>query len=182
MYSACATSARRRQPEAVHQIPDDLGRARGAGDDVVERAEHRVVVVVIDVQQARAVAQHARGVAVDVAAVEEHDGALGDVRGRLLDEAVEREQAVLERQRQIVRGDEHLAVLAERAQQPLHRDERAERVAVGVLVRGQHEALVLAQAGEHQLARLLDRERVGHQLPISSISSSTRNARSVVSS
>ena len=29
-------------------------------------------------------------------------------------------------------------------QQPLHRHERAERVAVGVLVRGQHEALVLA--------------------------------------
>ncbi len=39
-------------------------------------------------------------------------------------------------------------------QQPLHRHERAERVAVGVLVGGEHEALVLAQAREHELARL----------------------------
>ncbi len=95
---------RRLHAEAVHQVPDDLGRARRVGDDVVERAEARVVVVVVDVEQVRAVAQDARGVAVDVAAVEEHDGALRDVGGRLADQAVEREEAVLARQRQVVRA------------------------------------------------------------------------------
>jgi D-alanyl-D-alanine dipeptidase len=104
MYSASATAGVGRDAEPVHQIPDDLGRAGGVGDDVVERAEAGVVVVVVDVQQVRAVAQHARGVAVDVAAVEEHDGALGDVGGRLLDQAVEGEEAVLARQRQVVRA------------------------------------------------------------------------------
>ena len=117
-----------------------------------------VVVVVVDVEQVRAVAQHARRVAVDVAAVQEHDRPLGDVRGRLGDQALEREQAVLARQRQVARRDEHLRVLAERAQQALHRHQRAERVAVGVLVGCQHEAPILAQALEHLLA---DRRRPG---------------------
>ncbi len=188
--------------EPVHQVPHDLRRARGVGHDVVERAEARVVVVMVDVQQVRAVAQHACGVAVDVAAVEEHHRALRDVRRRQPDEAVEREEAVLARQRQIVRRDEHRRVLAQRLQQPVHPHQRAERVAVGILVRGEHEALVLADAREHQLARLRDgrglahRGALAHRLSPSSswpspsagcaggcaTSSSTRSARSVVSS
>ena len=36
----------------------------------------------------------------------------------------------------------------------MHRDERAERVAVGVLVGDEHEALAVAQLVEHALARL----------------------------
>jgi hypothetical protein len=155
---------------------------------VVERAEAGVVVVVIHVQQMRAVAQHAGGVAVDVAAVEEHNGPLRDVGGRLLDQPVEAELAVLLRERQIVRRDEHGGVLAQRAEQALHAHQRAERIAVGILVRGEHEALVLADAREHQLARCLRALRVlhgdgiAHERPASSISSSTRIARSVVSS
>ena len=102
MYSASAIAGVGRDVEPVHQVPDDLGRAGGVRDDVVERPEAGVVVVMVDVQQVRAVAKHAGRVAVDVAAVEEHHGALGDVRGRLVDQPVEREQAVLARQRQVV--------------------------------------------------------------------------------
>ena len=115
MYSASAIAGVGLHAEPVHQVPHDLRRAGRVGHDVVERAEARVVVVVVDVQQVRAVAQHARGVAVDVAAVEEHDGALGDVGGRLADQALEREEAVLARQRQVGGRDEHRGVLAERA-------------------------------------------------------------------
>ena len=81
----------------------------------------------------------------------------------------------------------------------LHRDERPERVAVGVLVRDDEEPLGAADLGRHELTRLggvdraVDRRGlrrrvrsgglvgVGH-LRLSSISSSTRRARSPVSS
>ncbi len=102
--------------------------------------------------------------------------------GGLLDQALEREHPVLARQRQVRGPDEHRGVLAEGPHHPLHRDEGAERVAVGVLVCGKHEALVVADAIEHQLAQLLPRWATVHGSPISSISSSTRIARSVVSS
>ena len=42
--------------ELAHEVPHDFRGARGAGIDVVERAEARVVVVVVEVQQVRAVA------------------------------------------------------------------------------------------------------------------------------
>ena len=96
--------------------------------------------------------------------------------GRLGDQAVEREEAVLVRQRELVGGDEHHRVLAERAQHALHRDERAERVAVGVLVRDEQEAVGRADRVEDLLAA---RRR---RCQSSSSSSSMRIARSVVSS
>ena len=67
---------------------------------------------------------------------------------------VEVEEAVLVGQRELVVGHEHDRVLAQRPQHAVHRDERAERVAVGVLVRHEDEALALAQLVEHALARL----------------------------
>ena len=76
-----------------------------------------------------------------------------DVRRAAMDQAVQREEAVLVGQRQVRRRDEHPRVLAERAQHALHAHQRAERVAVGVLVRGEHEARVLADVREHPLAR-----------------------------
>jgi hypothetical protein len=198
MYSASATLG------VGLMASHDLGGARRVGHDQVERAEQRVVVVVIDVQQVGAVAQHARGVAVDVAAVQEYDRPLGDVLRRRLDEPVQREEAILARQRQVVGGDEHHRVLAQDAEHALHRHQRAQRVAVRVFVGGEHEALVLAQPLEHELARgqALERGaglrvgRLAHTVcspsPSSSpsgddagddaISSSTRIARSVVSS
>ena len=57
-------------------------------------------------------------------------------------------------------------------EQALHRHQRAERVAVGVLVRGEHEARVLAQALEHQLAcvgRRLASARRRSRAPIASL-------------
>ena len=66
-------------------------------------------------------------------------------------------------------------------QQALHRDQRAERVAVGVLVGGEHEARSSRDPLEHLLAGARAR-RLAHPAPISSISSSTRSARSMVSS
>ena len=172
---------RGRDAERVHEVPHDLGGRRGGRDDVVERAEVGVVVVVVDVQQARAAAKHARGVAVDVAAVEEHDGALGDVGGRRLNRAAQVEHAVLGRQRQVVAGDEDVGLLPNRAEQLLHADERAEGVAVGVLVGGEDELRVMADVLEHLFAR---RAVVGwaHCASPSRSSCSSRSARSVVSS
>src|SRR5262249_39078665 len=93
------------------------------------------------------------GVAVDVAAVEEHDRALGEGGGRRADEPLEVGEAGLVRQRGLVRRDEHDPVLAERAEDLVHRQQRAERVAVGVLVRDQEEALCTPQLGDHLRAR-----------------------------
>jgi hypothetical protein len=73
------------------------------------------------------------------------------------------------------------ADIAERAQQPVHRDQRAERVAVGVLVRGHYKARALAQALEHELASAS--EIGGAHSPVtSSISASRCIAFSLVSS
>ena len=74
---------RRRDAEAVHQVPDDLGRARRLGPDEVDRAEPGVVVVVVDVEDVGArPLERLRRVALEVAAVEEHERALVEVVGR----------------------------------------------------------------------------------------------------
>ena len=96
--------------------------------------------------------------------------------------AVEREHAVLVRQREVVGRDEHRRVLAQRGEQPVHRDQRAQRVAVGVLVRREHKARVLAQALDHELAGRRRGLVAAHEPSISSIRALTRSARSVVSS
>ena len=59
--------------------------------------------------------------------------------GGWLCEALEVEEAVLVGQRELVGGHEHDRVLAQRGEHAVHRHERAERVAVGVLVRDEHE-------------------------------------------
>src|SRR6185312_17559083 len=41
-------------PEAVHQVPHDLGGAGGVGHDQVHGAEMRVVVVMVDVEDVHA--------------------------------------------------------------------------------------------------------------------------------
>jgi hypothetical protein len=106
--------------EAAHQVPDDLGRARRLGHHVVDRAEARVVVVVVDVDDPQRVLGlvEDRRVAVDVAAVEEDDEAVGEVVGDDRDEALEAEEAVLVGQRELVVADEHQRVLAERGRAP----------------------------------------------------------------
>ena len=72
----------RRQLDAEpgREVPDELSGAGGVLDDVVDGAEARVVVVVVDVQERLDVAQRRERDAVEVAAVEEDRGAAG--RGR----------------------------------------------------------------------------------------------------
>ena len=82
--------------QAAHEIPDDLRGARGGGDDVVDRAEVGVVVVVVDVEDVRPVAlEPLGGVAVDVAAVQEDDRPVVEVLRRLGDQPLQRDEAVL---------------------------------------------------------------------------------------
>ena len=141
--------------------------------------------MVVEVDQVGPVAQHARRAAVDVAAVEEDHGALRDVLGRGLDQVGKRQPAVLARHGQVLGGDEHRHLLAQGREQPLHAHQRPQRVAVGVLVGGQHEAAVAADALHDLLSRGRGAERLVqdvHERSISSISASTRIARSVVSS
>ena len=94
-----ADRRRDRHAEAVHQVPHHLGRARGVRVDVVDRPEARVVVVVVDVDDQRAVValEHLGRGAVDVAAVQEDQRALGEVRGRLGRQPLELDEAVLVR-------------------------------------------------------------------------------------
>jgi hypothetical protein len=171
--------------QALHQVPHHLGRARRQRVDVVERPEARVVVVVVDVEDAAAVVLQRGGRrAVDVPAVEEDQHALRQVRGRLGHEALEPDEAVLVRERELVGGQERLGVLAERGQDLLHGGQRADRVPVRPFVRGQEELVVAAQRRERLLARGLGAV-LGHQSPALRSrwsSSSMRCARSAVSS
>ena len=122
-------------PQSVHQVPDDLRGAGSLGNDEVDGAEVRVVVMMVDVEDVHpSDPEGLGGVALEIAAIQEHRCALADVVGRCVDQSGEREEAVLGRQRQIARGDEHQRVLAERRENPLHRDQRAERVPIWVLV------------------------------------------------
>ena len=122
-----------------------------AGRDQVDVAEAGVVVVVVDVQGAvPALGEEVDRHPVDVAAVEEDDGAVGHVGGRLVEDLLQRQEAVLDRQRELLRGEEHHRVLAQLLQQVVHAEQRAEGVAVGPLVGGQQEAVVGAQLGDHR--------------------------------
>ena len=134
--------------ERPGELVDDL-RGGGGGDvDQVDVAEAGVVVVVVDVDDElppsrEEVERHA----VDVAAVEEDDGAVRHVGGRLVEDLLEGKEAVLDRERELLRGEEHHRVLAELGEQVVHAEQRAERVAVGALVGGEQEAVVGAQLG-----------------------------------
>jgi hypothetical protein len=138
-------------------------------------------VVVVDVEDVGVLAlYHLGGVAVDVAAIQEDDRALGDVVGDGRAQPVEIEEAVLVGQGELALAHQHHGVLAERRQDALHGDERAERVAVDVLVRHEQEALGLAQLVEN-LGALVHADRAHSPTSRRTISSS-RAARSAVSS
>ena len=65
---------RERDVERAREVPHDLRGARRLGHDVVDRAELRVVVMVVEVEDRRVA--DLDGVAVEVAAVQEDDRAL----------------------------------------------------------------------------------------------------------
>jgi len=141
-------------PEQDGQLVDDLRRAGGVDLDQVDVAEERVVVMVVDVDLEVAVlAEEVDRHAVDVAAVEEDDRAVGHVGGRLVEDLLQRQEAVLDRQWELLRREEHHRVLAERRQQVVHPQQRAERVAVRALVGGQQKALAAADLVGHPLQR-----------------------------
>ena len=121
-----------------------------------------------------------------LAAVEEHDRAIGEVCGRLVEDLLEREEAIFDRQRKLLLGEEHHRVLAELGEDLVQREHRAERIAVRPLVSGDQEALAIAQLLEDELScrggLRFDRRRAGagpaHSLNILL----RRSARSIESS
>ena len=123
--------------------------------------------------------------AVDVAAVEEDHGAVGHVGRRLVEDLLQRQEAVLDRQRELLRRHEHHRVLAELGEQVVHAEQRAERVAVGALVGGQQEAVAVAQLGGDPLDRRMARSPAASLTRSSGSSSSSSEIRmpcSIVSS
>ena len=137
------------QPDAerIEQITGDLGCRGRIRDDEVDGSEARVVVMVIDVDDERGLAEDRR-VRPDAALVRAVDGeqdARLEVLRRLTEDLAERQEAVLGRERRCARKL-HDHVLAQRAQAERGTEHRPERIAVGVLV-GNHEKAVVPAEG-----------------------------------
>ena len=139
-----------RDARLVEQPGHDLGRARGAGVDEVDRAEERVVVVVVDVDDAREPPGDLAG-AVDAqrrAAVERDQRARGRVGGHAALDRVEPEERQLARERIVAVLIEH-DVAAGRRQRAAEAEQRPERVAVGRGVRAHAHGPAVAQHLDH---------------------------------
>jgi hypothetical protein len=167
--------------QLLRDPPHDLGRARGLRIDQVDGPEAGVVVVVVDVDDVGAVVlEEVDRHPIDVPAVEEHHHALADVLRRRGEQALEAHVAVLDRKRELVRRHVHRRVLAELRHEAVHRDQRAERVAVGILVRGQQQLVGLPQLLDHGVE--LGRNRHSRPSSWSRSSSLIRIPRSIDSS
>ena len=138
----------RRQLDAElgQEVANDLAGRRRVRDDEVDRAEARVVVVMVDVDDERRAVRAPPGRA--------RAGSRSRSRARAgrapaassgseRPQVVERHPGVLARQRRLA-GQVHDRVLAERVERELRREQRPERVAVGVLVRRDEKAVVRA--------------------------------------
>ena len=132
--------------EFAEDVPQELTRRRSVCHDEIEVAEAAVVVVMIDVDdEVRAVDRSRVGAhAIGLRAIDSDERPLLHVLRQLADQAVELHERVLVRQRSIAR-EVHDNVLAELAQGQRRREQRAQRVAVGVLVRDDEKPAVLAQ-------------------------------------
>ena len=132
-------------------------------------------MVVVDVEDRGAVAapQEVDRHPVDVAAVEEDHGSIDEVDRRLVEHLLQRQEPILDRQGELLRGEEHDRVLAELGEDSVERQERAEGVAVGALVGGEQEALPVAQLGDHAV----DVRRQLHRRAVHPSSSSSRESR-----
>ena len=130
-------------PSSREQVADDLPGRRRVRDDEVDRAEARVVVVMVDVDDERRAVQHL-GVGPEAAlvrAVEREQDARRGIFGKRPAQVVERHPRVLARQRRLA-GEVHDRILAERVERELGRQKRPECVAVRVLVRRDEKAVV----------------------------------------
>jgi hypothetical protein len=110
-------------------------------------------VVVVDVDgQRRPVEELGRDDAVLLRAVDRHEDTRLCVGRRLAQQPapLELEEAVLVRQ-ETRSAEHHHGVLPERAQREVGREQRSERVPVRVVVRGDDEALVIAQRRDDRL-------------------------------
>ena len=145
---------REREVELVEHVGEDLpGRGR-IRDDEVDVPEARVVVVMVDVDDERRRVDRARlgSHPTGARAVDRDEHALAEV-GR----ALSPEPALLQLEEPVLAGEgrgsteEHHDVLAELGEGEAHREQGAERVAVGSLVRGDHEAIVLSEGGRNRL-------------------------------
>ena len=85
--------------------------------------------------------QEAHRHAVDVPAVEEDEDAVDDVDRRLVEDLLQGQEAVLDGQRELLRGQEHHRVLAEPGEDVVQGEQRAERVSVRALVGREQEAI-----------------------------------------
>ena len=103
--------------------------------------------------------------------------------GGLVEDLLQRQEAVLDRQRELLRRHEHHRVLAELGEDLVQAEQRAEGVAVGALVGGQQEAVAGAQLGGDAL-EVGGRRSSGTRRSLSSSSSSSeiRTPCSIVSS
>ena len=132
----------------LEDVPDDLRGAGGERLDQVEVAEAGVVLVVVDVDHhPRALMD--RGVPHPqlAGAVDRHQHPLPQIGGQVLHDhlVVAHQEREVARDRGVV-GVRHHHVVPGGAQGPGEPEHRADRVAVGVVVRGHHEPL--AGAGE----------------------------------
>ncbi len=99
-------------------------------------------------------------------AVDRHEDTLREVGGPLTLQAAALgvEEPVLARERRRP-ADEHDDVLTELLQSEPHAEQRAEGVAVGRLVRGDHVAVVLVECGHDRLHVSLVLHRTGDRAP-----------------
>ena len=90
--------------ELGEHVPQHLTRRRRVGDDEVDVAEPRVVVVVVDVEDEGRARESLRiADPLRLCAVDREEHALRRVRGRLADEIVQRHERVFARQRRYPR-------------------------------------------------------------------------------
>ena len=139
--------------ELLHQVPDHLGRARGCRSTWLS-VPKRVLSWWWSMLRIRWSSCLSWSALVRSMLPQSRNTSTRWQRsgGRLGDEPLEVQEAVLVGQRELVGGHERERVLADRGQHELHRGQRADGVAVGALVRGQQEAVGLADRLE-QLAR-----------------------------
>jgi hypothetical protein len=142
-----------RNARLVEQPGHDLGRARGLRIDEVDVAEERVVVMVIDIDDAR---EAARGLARAIdpqrgAAIERYQRPLRGIRWNAACNALQAEEGELAGERLVTVLEEH-DVAAGRGQRPPEPEQRAERVAVGRGVGADADRSAVAQHLDHLAA------------------------------
>ena len=139
-----------RNARLVEQARDDLGGAGCVGDDEVDGAEERVVVVVVDVDDARELPGDLAA-AVDPlrrAAIERDQRAPRRIGGHAPPDAIESEEREFTRERVIAVLEQHDVATVGRQRQP-EAEQRSQRVTVRRGMRADADRICPAQDVEH---------------------------------